>query len=153
MANARTGGLMFGSWWHSFIGNVMGVAGQMSGWVFQDGGMTGGSWGNGSSIWKFGYDPTHWEQAADPKVLSTALRDGNFDYLTNSVKWDRAAQALPNSLYLASKPAFFGSNPWPWVDPTGSVKLQVLPARQRYEQIVGGVLTPPAAPVNLRIIR
>jgi hypothetical protein len=153
MANARTGGLMFGSWWHSFIGNVMGVAGQMSGWVFQDSGMTGGSWGNGSSIWKFGYDPTHWEQAADPKVLSTALRDGNFDYLTNSVKWDRAAQALPNSLYLASKPAFFGSNPWPWVDPTGSVKLQVLPARQRYEQILGGVLTPPAAPVNLRIIR
>ena len=153
MANARTGGLMFGSWWHSFIGNVMGVAGQMSGWVYQDGGMTGGGWGNGSAIWKFGYDPTHWEQAADPKVLSTALRDGNFDYQTNSVRWDRAAQTLPNSLYLANKPAFFGSNPWPWVDPTGSVKLQVLPARQRYEQIVGGVLTPPAAPANLHIIR
>jgi len=70
------------------------------------------------------------------------------------VKWDRAAQALPNSLYLASKPAFFGSNPWPWVDPTGSVKLYSLPARQRYEAIIsGGTFTAPAAPTNLRIIR
>ena len=24
-----------------------------------------------------------------------------------------------NSLYLTQKPAFFGSNPWPWVDPVG----------------------------------
>jgi hypothetical protein len=154
MSNARTAGLMFGSWWHAFIGNVLGVAGQMSGWVYNDPGMTGGTWGDPPVIWKFGYDPTHWEQAADPKVLSTALRDGNFDYLTNTVKWDRAAQALPNSLYLASKPAFFGSNAWPWVDPTGSVKLYSLPARQRYEAIIsGGTFTAPAAPTNLRIIR
>jgi hypothetical protein len=154
-SNLRAAGLMFGSWWHSFIGNVLGMPGQMNGWIYNDAGptQTGNSWSSSPTVWRIGYDPTHWEQAADPKVLSTVLRDGNFDYLTNSVKWDRAAQALPNSLYLTSKPAFFGSNPWPWVDPTGSVKLYVLPARQRYDQIVGGAPTPPAAPTNLRIIR
>ena len=42
-------------------------------------------------------------------------------------------QALPSSLYLAGKPAFFGDNPWPWVDATGAVKLHTLPARARYD--------------------
>ena len=32
----------------------------------------------------------------------------------------------------AQKPAFFGSNPWPWVDPnTGAV--QTLPAKARFD--------------------
>ncbi len=120
--NARAAGLMYGSWWHSFVGNVMGTAGRMSGWAYQ---------GGDPSIWLLGYDPQHWEQAADPKVLSTVLREGNFDYVTNTVKWDTAAQAIPNSLYLTSKPAFFGNNPWPWVDPTGATKLYTLPAKAR----------------------
>jgi hypothetical protein len=42
-------------------------------------------------------------------------------------------QSLPSSLYLASKPAFFGDSPWPWVDPVGSTKLYTLPARARYD--------------------
>jgi hypothetical protein len=132
MSNARGGGLMYGSWWHSFIGNVIGEPGRMNGWVYEDPG-DGTFRGLVSYIWKFGYDPAHWEQAADPKVKSTALRDGNFDYLTNQVRWDRAAQTLPASLYLSGKPAFFGSNAWPWVEPVGGTKLGVLPARQRFQ--------------------
>jgi hypothetical protein len=66
-------------------------------------------------------------------VLSTILREGNFDYVTNSVRWDTSAQTIPNSLYLTAKPAFFGSNPWPWVDPTGATKLHTLPAKARYD--------------------
>ncbi len=125
LSNARAGGLMYGSWWHSFIGNVMGTPGRMSGWTYQN--------GDNLSIWNLGYDPQHWEQDADPKVLSTILREGNFDYLTNTVKWDTAPQTIPNSLYLTSKPAFFGSNPWPWVDPTGTTKLYTLPAKARFD--------------------
>ena len=34
-SNARAVGLMFGSWWHSIIGNVLGTSGQMAGWVYQ----------------------------------------------------------------------------------------------------------------------
>jgi hypothetical protein len=35
-------------------------------------------------------------------------------------------------LYLSSKPAFFGSNPWPWVDPTTGT-VQTLPAKARFD--------------------
>ena len=66
-------------------------------------------------------------------MRSTVLREGNFDYVTNQVRWDTAAQTLPASLYLTSKPAFFGSLPWPWVDPTGTTKLYTLPAKARYD--------------------
>jgi hypothetical protein len=147
MSNARGAGLMFGSWWHSFIGNVLGASGQMDGWTYEDpGDGTYGSatsqWGPGKYIWKFGYDPTHWEQNADPKAKSTALRDGNFDFLTNQVRWDRAPQALPPSLYLTAKPAFFGNNPWPWVDPTGTSKLGVLPAKHRADTTPHGLIAP-----------
>jgi hypothetical protein len=157
MSNARTGGLMFGSWWHTFVGNVLGTAGKMSGWVYEDPGTGSGqnTWGSGSYIWRLGYDPQHWDQSPDAKLRSTVLRDANYDYLTNTVKWDRTPQTLPPSLYLTAKPAFFGSNTWPWVDPTGATKLYVLPARQRYDAMVGGgtLPNPPAAPANLRIIR
>ncbi len=139
-SNVRAAGLMYGSWWHSFIGNVLGDSGKMSGWVYEDpgtGSPRGNAWGDASYIWRLGYDPTHWEQSADPKVRSTVLRDGNFDYLTNTVHWDRGAQTLPASLYLTAKPAFFGDHVWPWVDPTSATPLAVLPARERYERSAG----------------
>jgi urease beta subunit len=125
---ARAAGLMFGSWWHSFIGNVLGTQGETSGWIYED----SYPW-SGPSMWKLGYNPQHWEQAEDPKVVSTVLRQGNFDYVTNQVHWDTTAQTIPASLYLKAKPAFFGSLPWPWVDPTGTTKLFTLPAKARFE--------------------
>jgi hypothetical protein len=130
MGNARAGGLMYGSWWHSFVGNVMGTQGRTSGWAYED---PGTPWGSSSYIWRLGYDPIHWEQDPDPMVRSTVLREGNFDYVTNQVHWDTTARTLPPSLYLTSKPAFFGDDPWPWVDPTGTTKLGTLPARTRYD--------------------
>ena len=89
------------------------------------------AWQGGSVIWRLGYDPGHWDQVADPKVLATVLRDGNYDYVTGSVRWDRRPRTLPASLYLTAKPAFFGDEPWPWVDATGERKLGALPARRR----------------------
>ena len=35
-------------------------------------------------------------------------------------------------MYLAAKPAFFGSNPWPWIDPTTGT-THTLPAKARYD--------------------
>jgi hypothetical protein len=69
----------------------------------------------------------HWAQDADPKTVSTLIRGGNYDYVTNSAHWENIpSQTLPNSLYLSGTPAFFGSYTWPWVDPTGSTKLYIL---------------------------
>ena len=135
-SNVRTVGLAYGSWWHSFVGNVLGRSGQMTGWVYEDPAMAGNNanWRD-KDIWKLGYDPERWGMYADPLTLSTVLRHGNFDYLTTGVKWDStiADHALPNSLYLTAKPAFFGSRAWPWVQPESVTKLYALPAKDRFE--------------------
>ncbi len=142
--NVRAVGLAYGSWWDSAIGNVLGRPGGMSGWLYEDAAMTGNdsSWG-GSAVWRLGYDPERWSMVPDPQTLSTVIRDGNFDYLTQSVHWHDtpAGYALPDSLYLPAKPAFFGSATWPWVDATGATKLYALPAKTRYD--AGTPFAPP----------
>jgi hypothetical protein len=129
MGNARTVGLGYGSRNFSFVGNVLGKAGAMEGWTFDAGPLVVRS----RNIWQLGYDPTLWGQEADPEVLATTLKDGNFDYLTSSVQWDTSAAAIPNSFYLSRKPDFFGNCPWPWVDATGATKLATLPAKARFD--------------------
>jgi hypothetical protein len=135
-ANVRAVGLAYGSWWFSFIGNVLGRQGQMSGWVYQDPAMAGNNanWRD-KVIWKLGYDPERWGMYADSQTLSTTIRHGNFDYVNNSIKWDSTISdhALPSSLYLTSKPAFFGCRTWPWVQPEGTTKVYSLPAKDRFD--------------------
>ena len=114
----------------------------MAGWTYQSPGL-GNQWSS-NNIWEIGYDPQHWEQDADPKAVSTLIRGGNYDYLTNSVHWENIpSKTLPNSLYLSGKPAFFGSYTWPWVDPTGSTQLYILPAKARYDAGKPFALPPP----------
>ncbi|HLB36048.1 MAG TPA: hypothetical protein VJL31_05735 [Gemmatimonadales bacterium] len=133
--NRRAIGLMYGQYYHSFIGNVLGTADQnpapQGGFAYED------LWPwetDPIGLWRLGYTPNDWEAPADARVVATTHRHGNFDYVTNSVKWASGyGQSLPGSLYLTGKPAFFGSNPWPWVDPTGSTKLHTLPAKARYD--------------------
>ena len=132
MSNARAAGLLYGSWWHSLVGNVLGTAGRMAGWKYED---RGTPWGSANYLWKLGYDPIHWDQDPDPKVRSTVLREGNYDYVTGSVSWSDGAKPMPDSLYLKAKPAFFGSLQWPWVDPIGATKLYTLPAKARFEAL------------------
>ena len=128
---ARCGGATYYSYWHSFIGNVMGAAGQMSGWAYEENAI------NNAAIWKLGWDDFN-PYPVDPQVKATTLRHGNFDYVTNSVIWDPASTShvLPFSLYLTQKPAFFnagGGYTWPWVEPDGATKLFTLPAKARFD--------------------
>src|SRR5262249_35928895 len=57
-ANQRAVGLAYGSWWDSFVGNVLGAPGKMAGWSYEDPAMTGNNanWAD-REIWKLGYDP------------------------------------------------------------------------------------------------
>lgn len=128
----RCAGLMAYSYWMSFIGNVLGAADQMDGWLYETTFVSGKP-----GIWMLGWDAVK-PYPTDARVPATAMRHGNFDYLTNSVKWDPtiADKGLPNSLYLTSKPAFFDAGSgytWPWVDPVGEIKLYTLPAKARYD--------------------
>jgi hypothetical protein len=127
----RCAGAAFYSYWHSFIGNVLGIPGQMTGWVYETGSM------DTPSIYLLGWDD--WAPyPVDPMVASTVVRHGNYDYLTNTVRWDPSVpeHVLPSSLYLGQKPAFFNTGKgytWPWVDPLGSTQLYELPAKARFE--------------------
>jgi len=133
------------TYYMNFAGNVLGAVGQMSGFTYD---VTGPGGMDRPAIWLLGWDDQS-PQPYDPNVAATAIRHGNWDYLQNVVTWDptNANHTIPNSLYLSAKPAFFGSNPWPWVDPTGTTKLYVLPAGQRL--ISGGA--PPLPPTNVTV--
>jgi hypothetical protein len=133
--NRRAIGLMRGHYYYSFVGNVLGTASESaapySGFVYED------LWpwkADPVGLWRLGYTPKNWDEEPEARVVATTHRHGNFDYATGAVHWaDGFDQVLPDSLYLKGKPAFFGANPWPWVDPTGSVQLRTLPARARYD--------------------
>jgi hypothetical protein len=127
----RCAGAMYYSYWHSFVGNVLGLQGQMSGWVYEDDTI----WNSG--VWKLGWDEFS-PYNPDPQVPATTFRHGNFDYLTSSVVWDpnTSNHTLPASLYLPGRPAFFAAGSgyaWPWVDPTSPTPVLTLPAKARYD--------------------
>jgi hypothetical protein len=131
----RAAGAHAYAYWFSFIGNVLGTAGHTSGWVYDAiGGLNAFPL---TGIWALGYMDIS-PQGYDPNVAATGIRDGNYDYLTNTIHWapNDTAHTLPNSLYLSGKPAFFNAGKgytWPWVDPTGSHLLYTLPAKARYD--------------------
>jgi hypothetical protein len=131
----RAAGVLGFGYWMSFVGNVLGYPG-MTGWVYESGKP------DTPAIFMLGWDEND-PHPTDPRVKETVLREGNFDYVSNAVKWDTSAQTLPASLYKTAKPAFFGSNAWPWVDPLGATKIHTLPAKARYD---AGQPIPPAGP-------
>ena len=145
--NRRAIGLMTGHRYYTFIGNVLGTSGQSipparsqgvgtPGPFIYGSGVTASPWQDDNTpMWQLGYNPTDWNRSEDATVVGTVIRDGNYDYVSNQVHWDRPEQTVPDSLYLARKPDFFGSNPWPWVDALGATKTAVLPARARFDAL------------------
>jgi hypothetical protein len=102
---------------------------------------------------------------SDIKPFDTMLRHYNYDYLTNSTKHCEDAgepgcqggngnHTLPGSLYLSSKPSFFGGCSWPAIGPDLSPMVKTLPAKARYEgsSACEGDTMPPQPPGNLRIV-
>lgn len=146
--SVRAAGATATTYYMSWVGNVLGAQGQTIGWDYENGKL-----GDGAAIWKFGWDD--WSPyPIDPVVTQTAIRDGNFDYLTNQVHWHGlggsgalnglvppANSQLPSSMYLSGKPAFFGTMVWPWVEPLGITRLYTLPAKARFE--AGTPFAPP----------
>jgi hypothetical protein len=128
----RAAGATTYTYWMSWIGNVLGTPENTTGWLYETT-STSGSRG----VWLLGWDPIS-PYPTDAQVANTAIRHGNFDYVTNIVHWDPTItnQTLPNSLYLTQKPAYFNAGSgytWPWVNPTGSPQLYTLPAKARYD--------------------
>ena len=131
----RAGAAHAYAYWFSFIGNVLGTSGHTSGWTYNC--ISGPNNIPGNCIWDLGWVDIS-PQGYDPNTAATAIQDGNYDYLTNTINWasNDTAHTLPNSLYLSGKPVFFNAGEgytWPWVNPTGSPQLYPLPAKARYD--------------------
>jgi hypothetical protein len=148
--NARHGGLTYGHWWYSFVGNVLGTQSEYQAPVYayraqQYEAIGTGANGGTYASWRIGYNgdsvgPKNGTTQPEIQTCATVLRNGNWDWYTQSQRWHGIGGpvgagtpvTLPPSLYLANKPAFMGANPWPWVDPTNGATY-VLPARARFD--------------------
>jgi hypothetical protein len=136
------------SYYNNFVGNVLGLNNQMllnwpstACFYGQEGAFltqvtTTGEWNSSDNaddvpMWQFGsYQATvnstgNWSFV--DSTINTQTRNGNWDWLTQAQHWygtggtaDGGAtpMTIPNSFYLSSTPAFFGSQTWPWVNPT-----------------------------------
>jgi hypothetical protein len=126
--------------WHffySFVGNVLGTPDMtpapQSGFVYE----AAPPWSfDPVPLWVIGPQWDSGLDGQDPVVAATTLRHGNYDFLTGGAVWDPgiASHDLPDSLYLSGRPAFFGTDPWPWVTPEDPVlPLHTLPAQARFD--------------------
>ena len=120
------------NYYTNFVGNVMGRPGDT---------------GDSLSVGCNDYYGCPW---TDPNVSATILRHGNYDYVSGTVQWDAGTSDhnIPNSLYLNSKPSFFGNNdPWPPIGPDVSGYAVNIPAKDRFS-IVSDT-TAPSVPTGL----
>ncbi len=107
----------------AFVGNVL-----RGGNVYQ----TTPSSPNGTPIFQLGNNFRGFGSWDNGYSAAHIYRDANWDSVNGRIVWASGARTIPPSLYLGARPAFFGSNPWPWVDPlTGTVST--LPAKARYD--------------------
>ena len=95
--------------------------------------------GNNSSAGAVNAPSTSQLNFIDLSVKSNTLIHGNWDAAGNSVRWDAnlADHTIPNSYYLASKPAWFGNLNWPPFDSANGsamtlMNLTNLPAGYRF---------------------
>jgi hypothetical protein len=150
------------SYYHSFIGNVLGMSGQQlltnphpsqgcfpaAQTEFLEQLTTKTQWdlhSNSVIMWEFGPYQADVNRTGNwgfvDTTIDTQTRNGNWDWYTGALHWygtggttDGAATpvSIPNSFYLSSKPPFFGSYQWPWVDPTTGT-TDMLPAKYCFE--------------------
>lgn len=145
------------SWWNNIVGNILGSTGfplsgqggyQASGQSFAPL-ATKANWiwwadypQTGNSTFTYTNPPTsdYADFAAnaiyDTFVETNMFRHMNYDYATHSITNNAPGYTttLSNSLYLASKPAWFGALPWPPFDPNnpGAANVTNIPAGYRY---------------------
>ena len=169
VTNTRAVGAAKSTYWQAIIGNVLGLSGIAATWIYED--PADGTYGGSSSKWglpagylgtiyRLGYSTGSagpvWGATYDPEVKarSTFIREGNYDYVTSTQKWDRNwSPTIPNTLYLpgGTQPSWWaaaGGGTWPWVQPGGGTKLFTLPAKVRHDAMVAAATVPSAPTIS-----
>jgi len=129
-----------GNKYDSFVGNVLGESGYAG--QLEDNPFDGASDNLPGTLWKIGYDgyPYSTGSPTDSVAYSSCLRQGNYDYATLAED-GTPGRAVPDSLYLSSKPSWFGSLAWPCAGPGVSGHHQNNPAKQRWDNyVISGTL-------------
>lgn len=112
----------------NLVGNVLGTSGYHT--KYENSRVAPASSGSPDrSIYLLGYTGVI-EQTPlgyDSLVVTTMFRWGNYDYATGQTRWNAAeipagspvpaTQTLPASLFLSSRPAWWGAMPWPAIGP------------------------------------
>jgi len=100
------------------------------------------------TIWRLGYGGPSW--AGDTNVKATLLRHRNFDYVTHGADFDSSFPdtLLPPSLYLATKPSWWGDLPWPPIGPDVPGLANKIPAELRFEDMNPTSVTPDLSDPN-----
>lgn len=129
-SNTEVAGIWAYNRFVNFVGNVLGTPGYHT--VYEDSRGPQGVTGNSNhSIFLLGFSGVDESTSAgisyDLGAVTTLLRWGNFDYATNSTRWNAAeipsgnpvpsSHTLPPSLFLTVKPGFWGTMPWPAIGP------------------------------------
>ena len=92
--------------------------------------------------YSFGYGPLTDQgknAGGTPLVRSTTIVHGDYDYVKNNFIWspDISNHTLPSSLYLSSKPSWFGNLSWPAFGPSlsnsNSPVVGNIPAKHCYD--------------------
>ena len=98
-------------------------------------------------MWRLGYNPENWNAPPTRRSSRPSSAAATTTTPPNPSTGTTSPADPARSLYLTAKPAFFGSNPWPWVDPVGATKLYTLPARARFDN---GNSKPAVKPASTR---
>lgn len=120
------------------IGNVLGMSG-FSGYSYK------GALVSSKYVYRLGNDQSDGSDP-DTRCESTSMFHGNYDYPLDETVWtDGLPHDIPDSLYLSSKPSFFGSIGWPPIGPDVSGYLIDIPAKVRYDSGEGHYFDAPPA--------
>lgn len=154
---------------YNVVGNILGKSGQSYGSIYNLGYPNIGNDGYRGTASLVGGTPwPDWAaylagtytggvsgfQELDQDVQATLTLKGNWNSVDGRIPAGESlgSDTLPNSLYLTSKPAFFGSLTWPAFDPTnvGTPSYDQIPAGYRYVHGVDAPGGPTQPPVNAK---
>jgi hypothetical protein len=116
--------------YYSLVGNVLGV--DNATWAAGRLEITQSSHCDSGTRTAYAFGCSDGVYFAPPRT--TAIKHGNYDYVTDSVSfWDGGANhTLKTSLYYEAKPAFFGPCNWPVFGPDVGGITGTHPAQQRF---------------------
>jgi len=120
------------SYYHNIVGNILGD----SSWEPDEYDMTGSRGYDHSVVYRLGYVNMGNNDVSgqDAKVKETIFRHGNYDYFNDATIWEPGVDhEIPDSLVYDSKPAWFGSVPWPPIGPDVPGYYNKIPAQLRFE--------------------